>query len=207
MVIVVTEEEKRAKRAAYMRDWKRRNSEKVNAINRKVKAKNPALYREINRRSFAKRCAEVPGFSATKARKDRERRTPEQRAAAAEYQKRWFAANPDYSREKQAEEYAVCPQKSMVSNAKARAARLGVPFDLDWRDIEIPAICPVLGIKITLGNKGFCDNSPSLDRLIPSLGYVASNVRVISYRANAIKRDATLEELRAIAAYVERELG
>lgn len=51
------------------------------------------------------------------------------------------------------------------------------------------------------------NNSPSLDRMIPALGYVASNVRVISYRANAIKRDATLDELRALVAYVERESG
>jgi hypothetical protein len=39
------------------------------------------------------------------------------------------------------------------------------------------------------------------------LGYIKGNVRVISYRANAIKRDASLDEMRLLVAYLERELG
>jgi hypothetical protein len=42
------------------------------------------------------------------------------------------------------------------------------------------------------------DNSPSLDKIIPSLGYVRGNVQVISQRANSIKRDATLAELELL---------
>ncbi len=45
---------------AYMRQWKRDNREKVNAINRAVKAKRPELYRAINRISMAKMRAERP---------------------------------------------------------------------------------------------------------------------------------------------------
>ena len=46
----------------------------------------------------------------------------------------------------------------------------------------------------------------TVDRIDSSLGYVKGNVWVVSYRANAIKRDATPEELRRIAdAIVERQ--
>lgn len=52
--------EKRAKKNAYMREWKRKNKEKVNAINRAVKEKNPDLYKDINRRSLLRRRGEEP---------------------------------------------------------------------------------------------------------------------------------------------------
>ena len=48
------------------------------------------------------------------------------------------------------------------------------------------------------------DNSPSLDRIVPELGYIPSNVVVISYKANAIKRNATPQEIRRVADFYER---
>lgn len=199
----MTAEEKRAKHAAYMRGWKKRNPEKVNAINRRVKAKNPDLYKQINEESRKRMREAHPETFRAMQRRYRDVHGEEMNARSRE----WFKQHPDYSRKWQAEDNRRYPAKPMVDGARARAKRLGLPFDLDWRQIEIPKVCPVLGIEIIQGQKGFCDHSPSLDRLIPSLGYVASNVRVISYRANAIKRDATVDELRALVAYLERELG
>lgn len=43
---------------------------------------------------------------------------------------------------------------------------------------------------------------PSLDRTDNRKGYVRGNVRVISFRANQIKNDASADELRALAEYV-----
>jgi hypothetical protein len=64
-------EEQRLARNAYMRGWKQRSKEKVNAINLRVKAKRPAHYREINRRSMAKQRAEDPARFTAHARKQR----------------------------------------------------------------------------------------------------------------------------------------
>lgn len=91
----------------------------------------------------------------------------------------------------------------MLANAKARAAKAGVPFALTRADIVIPTHCPVLGIELVrrIGRKGGADSSPSLDRVIPSLGYVPGNVVVVSRRANRIKTDATTEELEAVADF------
>lgn len=90
--------------------------------------------------------------------------------------------------------------------AKVRATRIGVPFNLDVEDVVIPEVCPLLGILIESNNRGrWEESSPSLDRKLPSLGYVKGNVWVISYRANRIKNDATLEELEMIARRLRDE--
>lgn len=67
----------------------------------------------------------------------------------------------------------------------------------------IPSHCPILGIPVyqMTGNGGGGDHSPSLDRIRGDLGYVPGNVIVISNRANRLKSDASIEELRSIASF------
>lgn len=60
---------------------------------------------------------------------------------------------------------------------------------------------PCLGPSACAGEGVRNDASPSLDKIIPSLGYVPGNVLVISWRANRIKCDATANELMLIANY------
>lgn len=90
------------------------------------------------------------------------------------------------------------------SSAKMRAKTLGLPFNLDVSDIIVPSHCPVLGILIDPSYRRRSENSPSIDRAIPSLGYVSGNVVVISWRANRLKSDASVDELRRIASYYEQ---
>jgi hypothetical protein len=47
------------------------------------------------------------------------------------------------------------------------------------------------------------NNSPSLDRVVPELGYVEGNVVWISNRANILKRDAAWEELQRVAEWLK----
>jgi len=86
---------------------------------------------------------------------------------------------------------------------KGRALRGGVPFDLDLeylKSLPFPDTCPVLGIPLDSSTKA-C--TPSLDRVIPSLGYVKGNVCFISTRANLLKNDASVEEVRRVLKYME----
>ena len=48
-------------------------------------------------------------------------------------------------------------------------------------------ICPVLGIplKVNVGGNRMSDNSPTLDKFIPSKGYAKGNVQIINWRANS----------------------
>jgi hypothetical protein len=92
------------------------------------------------------------------------------------------------------------PAYTMFYDARKRAHQFGVPFSIEPTDIVVPTICPVLGVVLDSSSR---DTTPSLDRMRPALGYIPSNVRVISFRANRIKSDASVAELRAILAYAE----
>lgn len=99
--------------------------------------------------------------------------------------------------------------KRILARAKSRAKIAGIGFNLTLEDIQIPSTCPVLGIPISPnhGRKGYFPDSPSLDRIIPALGYTKGNVRVISHRANLLKSNATVEELKAVLSDLERLLA
>lgn len=95
------------------------------------------------------------------------------------------------------------PEGLLFHSAKQRAKKRNLPFNLELADITIPAVCPVLGIPLKHGNKGFCDNSPTIDRFIPDIGYIKGNIAVISFRANRIKNDSTLEEIELLASFLK----
>lgn len=93
---------------------------------------------------------------------------------------------------------------SMINGAKERSKKYNLPFDLDESDFEVPTHCPILGIELKIGDKqGGNFNSPSLDRIIPELGYVRGNVIVISKRANLIKTDAAWDEILKVALFMQ----
>ena len=111
------------------------------------------------------------------------------------------------------------PAIPLWERARRRARQRGVTFTLPRQSVTVPDMCPVLGIPLIAGQRRSA-NSPSLDRIIPSRGYVPGNVRVISDRANRIKGARDLKQLRdlaltgpvglredydKVAAYVDRE--
>lgn len=91
----------------------------------------------------------------------------------------------------------------LLAAARARAKKQGVPFDLTEDDIVIPDVCPILGVRMRRGKGTSTPCSPSLDKIIPALGYVPGNIAVISRRANTIKNDASIHELRALVRWLE----
>lgn len=94
------------------------------------------------------------------------------------------------------------PETRMFLSAKARAQRDNVPFTIAVSDIIIPDICPVLGILLERNAGKNKYTSPSLDRFIPELGYVPENITVISWRANWLKQNATVDEIQKIAKWM-----
>jgi hypothetical protein len=93
----------------------------------------------------------------------------------------------------------------MWSAARKRAREQGLPFSITHEDIRIPERCPILGIELST-NEGWAGNdSPSLDKIIPELGYAPGNIAVISWRANRLKGDGTLEEIEAVAAWMRAQ--
>jgi len=129
------------------------------------------------------------------------------RACTYQSRKKWFIG---YRKRRAAERLAVASEwrrknyatyTLMILKKRARDKRL--PFNLEISDLMLPDACPVLGIKL-MNNRGKAkDNSPSVDRIAPSLGYTKGNVCIISHRANMLKNSASVAELEAILKYVK----
>jgi hypothetical protein len=99
--------------------------------------------------------------------------------------------------------YARCKEnrkknlkKFLLNTVKYRAKKKGLDFNLIEEDLIIPDYCPLLEIRIAkTGSHKNSANSPSIDRINSSLGYIRGNIRIISYRANILKNSITKEEV------------
>lgn len=91
--------------------------------------------------------------------------------------------------------------------AKARARAKSLPFDIDqehliWLWEQTDGICRLTGQKFDLtkwGGKGQVNpRAPSVDRIIPSKGYVKGNVRLITYHMNVSLSDFGTKEFETL---------
>lgn len=117
--------------------------------------------------------------------------------------KRYRDAHIDEYRESSQQFYRDNPERNLVYEARKRAKHRQVPCTITFEDIVIPQTCPVLGIPLERTGMNNRDSSPSLDCVIPSLGYIPGNIAVISYRANRIKNDATIDEILKVFKYMK----
>lgn len=118
-----------------------------------------------------------------------------------------YANNPEVFKARNAKARRANPVKSQFLGAKSRAKRLGIPFTVKLEDLELPNNCPVLGTPLVYEcAKIRTDGRATLDRRDNAKGYVAGNVYVISWRANKLKANATVDEMRALVRYLERKL-
>jgi hypothetical protein len=117
---------------------------------------------------------------------------------------RWRAENQEHLYLRHKEYFALYPKRRLVNSARRASKIKHLPFDLSYDDFEIPAACPILGIALSPGVVLRTDASPSLDRIVPERGYVKGNVIVISWRANRLKQDATLDEMRKLVEFYAR---
>ena len=99
--------------------------------------------------------------------------------------------------------------KKYLNNARNRAKRDSVPFDITYEYLESIATdeCPVYGIVFEWGSSNLGkgktkENCPTLDRILPDKGYVKGNVAFISYKANRIKDNGTMQDHYAIADWI-----
>jgi hypothetical protein len=94
--------------------------------------------------------------------------------------------------------------------AKTRGIKFGfssaAECALYLKDIA-PKECPILGIKLKRGAGRLQSTSPSVDKIVPSKGYVRGNMQIMSHLANRMKNDATPKQLKQFAHWVlEKEM-
>lgn len=97
------------------------------------------------------------------------------------------------------------PERGLLRLARQRCRKSGVVCTIAESDIVIPEFCPILGMRLEFGDMDSRDNSPSLDRIKPELGYVPGNVAVISFKANRIKNHGSADEHRRIADWMDSQ--
>ena len=102
---------------------------------------------------------------------------------------------------------------NFLGSAKRRAKRDNVPFSITGEYLLSIATneCPVFHTPFEWGISGLGQghakpNGPTLDRIEPHLGYVEGNVAFISYRANRLKDDGTMQEHYDIADWIWNHL-
>lgn len=97
--------------------------------------------------------------------------------------------------------------KRQFSAVRQKAKRNNIPFTIKYEELELPEFCPVLGLKLNYRWRELDTTDytkASIDKLIPALGYVPGNVFVISWRANRLKNNMTIDELEKILDYMKR---
>ena len=119
--------------------------------------------------------------------------------------KLWRDKNKDKSRARFQEYITNNASLYLLRCSKNRAKKRQLEHTLKEEDINIPTHCPVLGIPISHQKSGGLPhaNSATIDRIDNNKGYIPGNVIVVSRRANVLKNDATLEELRKIVTFYD----
>lgn len=168
-------EARRAYHRERQRAWRAKNPEKVRAQARDLRRRDPERHRQAKARYKARhpeRYKEITRKGAMR-KLDRMREDP----------RYWLQ------------------QHFFI--AKQGARRRNIVFAItqeDWMKMATPAKCPVLGCELVYCARGRRQEfSASIDRRNSATGYVNGNVRVICWRANRLRSDATAAELKIVA--------
>jgi hypothetical protein len=99
-------------------------------------------------------------------------------------------------------------QFSGLYSLRDRARHRGYESDLEIGDLPVVGeSCPVFGIRFNKARKSRSDATPSIDRLNSNLPYMKkykNNLCYISWKANRLKSNATIEELKQIIEFMMR---
>jgi hypothetical protein len=200
-----------ARRCAYMHEYNASISEKKRVYNKQ-------WYQEHKEQAKAK-SRQYHHDNSEKANAAAARWRENNKEYRDTYNRIYFAENhlrlSRKARERRQTFFAKDPKAAWLhytaKTATSRARQNKLPYDKDLSKLALPDICPVLGIPLNYSRNynrktrllGPQLDSPSLDRVVPEHGYVFANLQVISWRANLLKRDATIDEIKRVLAYME----
>lgn len=96
------------------------------------------------------------------------------------------------------------PEYWLLHHAKRRARLAGYESNLELSDITIPKNCPLLGVPLLKSKRAISENSPTIDRVNPNGGYMKGNVWVVSQRANRMKSNMTVGDMKHFISIIEK---
>jgi hypothetical protein len=84
----------------------------------------------------------------------------------------------------------LSPETYLFYHASSRAKKQNLPFNISIEDVRSvfpkDGLCPILRIPLEFSSK-LTINTPSLDKIKPTKGYVKGNIIILSMKANMIK--------------------
>lgn len=98
--------------------------------------------------------------------------------------------------------------KVKVSRLKQSAKRRGIKFNLTAKYLESlgrPKYCKYLEVELDYSTSTLLPNSPSVNRIDNTKGYVEGNVEIISNKANTMLSDTSKEDLKVFLKNVSFE--
>jgi len=129
--------------------------------------------------------------------------------SAAEFKK--FQQSPAYTARLQRQTAARKQEKDTdpiarwaavaIGNARRRAKEAGLEFSIskEWLVAHAPTRCVLLEVPLDYSATVSTAASASVDRRDSTKGYTPDNCRIISFKANRIKSNATLFEIALLA--------
>jgi len=210
--------EQRAKRLAYLREWKAENPD----YHREYQLAHPEIWRAGARRYRQRH----PDRVAEQNRKWRE----ENRETNLAAKRQWHAENRARQNAKRLEHHFAhrdqanekrkmnnqkarirLPWKALLKTAEERARRKGVPFDLtpEWATARWTGRCEITQLAFLIGGResGPKFFSPSIDRIVPAKGYTQDNCRFVLWAVNAMKYDGTDSNMLDLAIAIVKHLA
>ena len=128
----------------------------------------------------------------------RERKNAYARAWRSRNKARQAALNKNHRqrvRQKEQEDRVLRVEGNRARAMKQSANKRGLPFEIDGLALSLPDRCPMLNIPLDWRDR---NNTPTIDRIDNTKGYIPGNVWVISHKANVMKQEMPIEVARMV---------
>ena len=168
-------------------------------------ARNRERYKTDPDFRWAFRSWQIKNPDRVRAINDRHRQKPESREKAKLKSKNWHSKNRDYANPRRAQRLAqtlkITPWYTALNGARLRALKNNRPFDLtdEWARERWTGRCELTGVEFRRGTSTHKFWSASIDKIVPSLGYVQGNSRFVLNSVNTFKNNETDADMYFVA--------
>ena len=117
----------------------------------------------------------------------------------------YLANTPIYRNHKQ--QLKLYAKWSFWNKKRLNCTNNNIEFSLPFEEDMYPDVCPVFGTRLIYGDPSVSrHNRPSFDKVVPAKGYTRENVCIISFKANFLKNNASLDDIKRILSYIKKSL-
>lgn len=156
------------------------------------------VYKFINKTEF-KQPEATRKDNAIACKKYRRKMTEAQKEKKRIRQRKWNEKNKLRLAELARSYRRAYPADRILKASKQSAKKKGLEHSIMVADLlPLPEFCPVFGFKLDYNLSKFGETSPSIDRINNEKGYVKGNIVIVSWKANALKKNGTIQDFQRL---------